>query len=216
MAIWSLFVLELVIIICNGQSLPRCVFKDGGASGQQLDLRALADTTLSKTDNSMPVNLFQFSPCRNSIDLAICAPDTAMAVKLQGENCLVMAKWDAAAQETLPYYDAGLKRWTFNYTTGNDCNDKPYTFVAYFDCDPHGGDYKVLSVGNPRECTGQMFIETKWACTGEIYTTPVPIDKSSLSAGSIIVIVLLIAFLIYFSVGYIVLCIFGRKRSWLL
>eukprot|EP00483_Globobulimina_turgida_P005574 UN05584 len=179
MSIWSLFVLG---IICNGQSLPRCVFRDAASSGQQLDLRALADTTLSKTDDSTPANLFQFAPCRNSINLDICAPDTAMAVKTRSADCWILAKWDAAAQETLPSFDAIIERWTFNYTTGEDCNGKPYTFFAYFNCDPDIGDYRVVSVGTPKACTGEMSIETEWACPGEVYTTQPPVDKS-LGAG---------------------------------
>eukprot|EP01084_Bolivina_argentea_P265367 449791_1 len=211
----SIFLILTIATIVNGQSLPRCVFRDAGTSGLQLDLRALADTTLKKSDDLTPQNQYEYSPCQNGIDLDICAPDTAMAVKLQGEppnyeKCDVIANWDTDAQSTIPYYNSAFERWTFNYSTGNDCNNEPYKFFVYYNCDPDIGDYRVVSVGSPQECEGLMYIDTQWACPGEIYTTPAPIDNS-LSAGSIIVIILLLAFLIYFTIGYIICAILNRK-----
>ncbi len=110
------FVLTTIVTILHGQSLPRCVFRDAGSSGLQLDLRVLRDTTLRKADES---NMYEFSPCQNAIDLDVCAPDTAMAVTLHGEppnydQCQVMANWDSNAQSTMPYYNNAYERWTFN------------------------------------------------------------------------------------------------------
>merc|ERR1719411_2054914 len=174
-----LFMLGLIEIICHGQSTPNCVFKDGAGSGRQLDLRALAFTELKMTDGLTPPNEYEYTPCRNAIT---CEPDTAMAVKLQKipeDTCFVMANWDSEA--TLPYYNDIEEKWTFNYTTGNKCGGEPYTFYVNLYCDPNGGDYKVVSAETIANCTSDMNIDTKWACPGEIYTTPMPEDNSSLS-----------------------------------
>ena len=55
-----------------------------------------------------------------------------------------------------------------------------------------------------------MFIETKWACKGEVYTTAAPEDDS-ISPGSIFVIILFTGFLTYCVIGYIIMAILNRK-----
>ena len=214
--LWTILI-TLNGIVCNAQN---CVFKDSGSSGQELDLRALAHTLLQKNDELTPPNTYQYTPCRNGLE---CGTDTAMALKLDSQNdssCIVMANWDST--QTLPYFDDLLERWTFNYTTGNACGDNgdPYEFFVYLDCDEDIGDYRIVSAGlyihivikclcafesteNVGDCQSEMYVDTQWACPGEIYTTEAPIDNS-LSEGSVFIIVIFVGFIIYFVVGWTV------------
>ena len=55
-----------------------------------------------------------------------------------------------------------------------------------------------------------MYIESMWACPGEIYTTQAPVD-TSLSAGSVVCVVLLVGMLAYFVFGWLVCAVKNRR-----
>eukprot|EP00484_Ammonia_sp_Unknown_P012291 CAMPEP_0197079086 /NCGR_PEP_ID=MMETSP1384-20130603/213446_1 /TAXON_ID=29189 /ORGANISM="Ammonia sp." /LENGTH=295 /DNA_ID=CAMNT_0042517959 /DNA_START=891 /DNA_END=1778 /DNA_ORIENTATION=- len=196
----------LYIHDCNADT--NCMFADSGKSGLMLDLSSLDAIELHQADEDTPPHDYQYSPCRNALK---CGQDTAMALReLQDETeCIVMANWDNYG--TLPSYEKGFERWTFNYSTGNDCNGKPFVFLAYFSCDSAAGDYRILNAGSIGDCMGFMSIDSKWACPGAIHTTPLPEEVHSLSGGTIFLIVLAIGFLLYFVVGYVICAIINRR-----
>eukprot|EP01083_Nonionella_stella_P141381 435464_1 len=207
-----LFVLCAVII--NVHATPLCVFTDSAGSTEQLDLRTMKAKTLQQTDSL--TNIYQFTPCKNGINLAVCN-GTAMAVKLHSASdhqCLILAHWDAAAQAALPLYDGIRKRWTFNYSTGNECDGGvPYTFFAYFNCDPKVNDFVVVSAGTPRKCTGEMFIDTQYACVARTTTATPQNKESTTGGGGTFLIIILVGLSVYFVIGYIICAMRNRHRG---
>merc|ERR1712244_37988 len=57
-----------------------------------------------------------------------------------------------------------------------------------------------------------MYIESQWACPGEIFTTQEPTNSdTSLSGGTVLIVVVLIALMAYFVFGWMVCAVKNRR-----
>eukprot|EP01084_Bolivina_argentea_P099417 178721_1 len=187
--------------LCNSQ----CTFDDMGSSGYMLDLRALEHATVVGNDDEYS---YIYTPCRNGDQCpSESGTDTGMAIQTRDDpaECFILCNWDQAA--TKPTYDATDETWKFEYMNGNDCNGEPRHFYVYYNCNPSIGDYKVGSAGEISACVYEMYIDTKWACPGERYDP----DDSSISGGTVFLIIFAGALFLYFVAGWIVCAFMNQK-----
>lgn len=140
-------VLSLAFILGIAQilqlSYSDCVYTD---SGQTMYLTQLAHSVL--TYNNTDENyIYTFTPCRNAA--AVCdnnngGSDTSMCSQTQGDECKVIANWDASATATFSA-QTGPGRWSITYY-GNPCDGGgDIKMDATFLCNETAADYQVIT-----------------------------------------------------------------------
>mmetsp|Transcript_58998 Transcript_58998/g.93879 ORF Transcript_58998/g.93879 Transcript_58998/m.93879 type:complete len:377 (+) Transcript_58998:158-1288(+) len=212
--------LILLLLSCHLHVNARtCEYTDS-ASGRKLYLDALADATMTHTgsaSNPLDRYTYTFTPCRNAAgecDSSGGGVDTAMCRQTLDEDtslCMVIANYDASIQPT--FSSTGNGTWNFIFQNGDStgCPSQQNRELSLTLYCREQFDYLVHDAGEVpnQDCKYEFQIYTKWACAGQYYD---PEDgSSSLSAGSIFLIILLAGLFAYFCFGWIVCFFMNRK-----
>ena len=191
--------------------------------GRSYDLSALQGLTFQV---SVGNTNYGFSPCD---DLMPCRSGDSMLTRTDSSGeCNIISRWNS---ETSPVTgnDWAPADNSISLTTedGDSCvaANQSYSFSVNFICStdyasPPSNDIRVLS---PEDCTVIMQFPTCWACENEeenfcekisnISPSPTPSvpSPSGVSAGVVILIVLLVGILAYIFIGMIIGYCQGRR-----
>jgi len=195
-------------LICIGITVnSQCKWTVSGLIGGPdvtLDLSCARGRRLELVDSSQ--HDYYYAICQNGHNCDGVSVMVEQIVSNGGtEDCYNLATWDASVTPSYSGNSGG--QWVFNYPTGDtDCGNPARTWVPTFVCDENI-DFAFDSVSETY-CTYYATIRTKYACTGNTECSQSAnsiLGDNKLSDGWIFIIVLFVAFVLYWIVGYAVM-----------
>eukprot|EP01084_Bolivina_argentea_P036644 67774_1 len=188
----------------------RCVFHDVLGSGYSIDLRGIANKTVSGYDPH-PF-YYTFTPCGNHLKCDRNGTDYAAMMLQINENdivnstgkpfCAVVADWDKGS--TQPEYDDDRESWNWHYFNGwsdENCwksyNGTNYTYNRTLNleifCGRHlrSDEFLLNSVDEIGPCYYRLEIFTGAACVGGATAS------NNLSGGSVVIIIFICVIFVY-------------------